>query len=102
MERTKWEGLWHNRPGVYSGKVISKSSIPKKTRLIIRMNKYHEKGDSKPHYVYCFADAEAWDAEVDNLEQYEYDECPNCGEKWNNGVSYRFNYCPNCGTEWNK
>lgn len=58
-ERTKWEGLWFNRQGVYSGQIIVKKDIPKRARLIIRYNRYYEAGSKRPKFIYCFAQTEA-------------------------------------------
>lgn len=62
MASTKWEGLWAQvRSGVYAGKVIKKSDIPKYTRLIVMHNRYWKKENNTPRYVYCFADSEGYE-----------------------------------------
>jgi len=58
---TKWMGLWsQERSGYYSGQVIKKSDIPKYTKIVLRYNKYYEKGSNRPRFVYCFADSEGF------------------------------------------
>ena len=54
--KTQWEGLWKNRQGVYSGKVVNTADLPEKVRVIVRYNKYYESDTSRPRFVYCFAD----------------------------------------------
>lgn len=61
-ERTKWEGLWKQREGIYSGKTIKKSDIPAYARLIVRHNKFYEADSSRPRFVYLFASGDAADA----------------------------------------
>ena len=64
MSTTKWEGLWLQEGSSYSGYPIKKSEIPKYTRLIVRHNKYWKKDNEPPtpRYVYCFADADGYEA----------------------------------------
>lgn len=71
-ERTKWEGLWQQREGVYSSKTIRKMDIPKYAKLIIRYNKYYEKGCNKPRFVYTFAQRESANAITLKIEKDEY------------------------------
>jgi len=68
--KTSWEGLWFQRPGIYSGKTIKKSDIPAYSRLIIRFNKYWEKDSSRPKYVYCFAEGNAATAITLSKDEY--------------------------------
>lgn len=70
--KTSWEGLWFQRPGVYSGKKIKKSDIPAYSRLIVRFNKYWEKDSLRPKYVYCFAQEDASNAITMELSRDEY------------------------------
>lgn len=59
---TKWQGLWaQERQGFYAGQVIKKAEIPKFTRIVLRYNKYYEKGSNRPRFVYCFADSEGYE-----------------------------------------
>lgn len=60
--KTKWEGLWQNREGVYSGYTIKKTDIPPYSKLIVRYNRFYEKGSNKPRFVYMFAQKAAADA----------------------------------------
>lgn len=71
-EKTKWQGLWNNREGVYSGKVIKKSDIPAYSRLIVRYNKFYEKDGSKPRFVYCFANGDSAKAITMECDHDEY------------------------------
>ena len=71
-EKTQWHGLWYQREGVYSGYVIKKSDIPEKARLILRYNKYYDKGSNKPRFVYCFANGDSADAITMQVEHEEY------------------------------
>lgn len=58
---TKWQGLWQqDRQGFYAGQVIKKAEIPKYTRIVLRYNKFYEKGGNRPRFVYCFADSEGY------------------------------------------
>ena len=61
-EKTKWEGLWYQKEGVYAGKVIKKADIPKYAKLIVRYNKYYSKDSNKPKFVYCFANGDSANA----------------------------------------
>ena len=70
-EFTKWEGLWFNRQGVYSGRVIKKKDIPTYARLIVRFNKYYEADSGRPKFVYCFASGDAAFAITMEREQSE-------------------------------
>ncbi len=66
---TKWQGLWaQERQGFYAGQVIKKGDIPKYTRIILRYNKFYEKGGNKPRFVYCFADSEGYEDKCVPLE----------------------------------
>ena len=82
--KTKWEGLWNNREGVYSGRVIKKADIPAYARLILRYNKYYEKDGNRPRFVYCFANGDAADAitlEQETDDQMTLEEAENLLEK---------------------
>lgn len=69
---TKWMGLWaQERPAFYAGQVIKKSDIPKYTRIVLRYNKYYEKGSNRPKFVYCFADSEGYESKCVPLELSE-------------------------------
>lgn len=69
---TKWMGLWaQERPALYAGRVIKKEDIPKYTRIVLRYNKYYEKGSNRPRFVYCFADSEGY---ADKCFPIEYEE----------------------------
>ena len=68
--KTKWEGLWYNGHGVYSGKTIKKSDIPTYARLIIRHNKYWNEENNHPRFVYCFASGDEF--KVLTLESEDY------------------------------
>ena len=58
---TKWLGLWaQDRQGLYAGQVIKKADIPKYTRVVLRYNKFYEKGGNRPRFVYCFADSDGY------------------------------------------
>ena len=58
---TKWMGLWaQERQGFYAGQVIAKKDIPNYTRIVLRYNKYYEKGGNRPRFVFCFADSEGY------------------------------------------
>ena len=62
MSTTKWQGLWaQERQGFYAGQVIKKADIPKYTRIVLRYNKFYEKGSNRPRFVYCFADSEGYE-----------------------------------------
>lgn len=78
--KSKWQGLWNNRQGVYSGKLIAKKDIPtgkgEKVRLIVRHNKYYEKDSNRPRFVYCFADSEAHEDFCEPVEWEEYHSRP--------------------------
>ena len=78
MATTKWEGLWaQEMQAFYAGKVIKKADIPKYTRIVLRYNKYYEKGSTKPRFVYCFADSEGYESKcvpVEMAEQQPYKE----------------------------
>lgn len=72
MATTKWEGLWaQGRQAFYAGKVIKKADIPKYTRIVLRYNKYYEKGSTKPRFVYCFADSEGYESKCVPVEMAE-------------------------------
>lgn len=69
---TKWKGLWaQDRQGFYAGSVFKKSDIPKYTRVVLRYNKFYEKGGNRPRFVYCFADSEGYQ---DKCVKMEYEE----------------------------
>lgn len=70
--KTEWKGLWFKREGVYSGEVLKKSDIPPYARLILRYNKFYEKGSNRPKFVYCFANGDAADAITLKQETEEY------------------------------
>ena len=72
MATTKWEGLWaQEMQAFYAGKVIKKADIPKYTRIVLRYNKYYEKGSTKPRFVYCFADSEGYESKCVPVEMAE-------------------------------
>lgn len=74
-EKTKWYGLWQNREGVYSGEVLAKREIPPYTRIVLRYNRFYERGKNKPRFVYCFASgdkAKAITVEKDEREETRY------------------------------
>lgn len=79
MSTSKWMGLWaQKRQGFYAGQVIKKGDIPKYTRIVLRYNKFYEKGGNRPRFVYCFADSEGYEdrcvpIELDEDEEYEDD-----------------------------
>lgn len=57
--KTEWQGLWsQGHPGAFAGKVINKADIPDYTRIVLKYNKYYEKGSKRPRFIYCFMDAE--------------------------------------------
>ncbi len=69
---TKWKGLWaQERVGFYAGQVIAKKDIPKYTRIVLRYNKFYEKGGNRPRFVYCFADSEGYEEKCVPLELKE-------------------------------
>ncbi len=70
--KTKWEGLWRQREGVYSGKTVKKGDIPAYAKLIVRHNKYYEKDSKRPQYVYCFATGTAANAITLENETSDY------------------------------
>lgn len=70
--KTKWEGLWKNREGVYSGKTIKTTDIPPYAKLIIRYNKYYESDSNRPRFVYTFAQKDAANAITLTMEEDEY------------------------------
>jgi len=72
-EKTKWEGLWQSRQGVYSGATIKKKDIPTYARLVVRYNKFYEKDSNRPKFVYCFADSEAYKDMCVPIEIEEYE-----------------------------
>ena len=57
--KTKWEGLWKQRDGVYSSYVLKKEDIPPYSKLIVRHNKYYEKDSTKPRFIFCFANGDS-------------------------------------------
>lgn len=60
--KTKWQGLWkQEREGFYAGQVIKKSEISKYTRIVLRYNKWYEKGGNRPRFIFCFADSEGYE-----------------------------------------
>lgn len=71
MAKTKWLGLWKQRPGLYGGEVICKSDIPKYTRIIVRLNKYYTINEERnqPRFVYCFADSRSYFAKCRPIEK---------------------------------
>lgn len=75
---TKWEGLWaQERPAFYAGKVIKKEDIPAYTRIVLRYNKFYEKGSNKPKFIYCFSDSKSYQQKCKNLEiEDEYEDEP--------------------------
>lgn len=69
---TKWKGLWpQERHGFYAGQVIKKADIPKYTRIVLRYNKFYERGSNKPRFVYCFADSAGYENKCIQLETEE-------------------------------
>lgn len=71
---TKWQGLWRqDREGFYAGQVIKKDDIPEHTRIILRYNKFYEKGGNRPRFVYCFADSAGYE---DKCVPVEYENSP--------------------------
>lgn len=86
---TKWMGLWaQDRPGFYAGRVIAKKDIPAHTRIILRYNKFYEKGSRKPRFIVCFADSRAY---KDKCVHIEIEERPPYEEdgKWFKGDGER-------------
>lgn len=71
-ERTKWEGLWKQRAGVYSGYAINKDDIPEKSTLIVRYNKNYDASTKRPFFVYTFADSGAKERMCTSLETEEF------------------------------
>lgn len=72
--KTNWEGLWQSKTAVYRSKPLTQAQIkelPKKSRLIVRYNKFHTNNDgTTPKFVFCFADAQDADAiTLDFIEQ---------------------------------
>lgn len=66
---TKWLGLWaQDRAGFYAGQVIKKADIPKYTRIVLRYNKFYEKGLNRPRFVYCFADSAGYEDKCISME----------------------------------
>lgn len=60
--KTKWQGLWaQDRQGLYAGRVIKKADIPPYTRVVMRYNKFYEKGGNKPKFIFCFADSAGYE-----------------------------------------
>ena len=89
---TKWEGLWEqDRKGLYAGQVIKKKEIPPYTRIVIRKNKFYEKGCNRPSFVYCFADSDGFKEKCISLEYKE-----SIQEKVNEltDLLIEANYCP--------
>lgn len=71
---TKWQGLWRqDREGFYAGQVIKKDDIPEHTRIVLRYNKFYEKGGNRPRFVYCFADSAGYE---DKCVPVEYENSP--------------------------
>ena len=69
---TKWLGLWaQERQGFYAGQVIKKVDIPKYTRIVMRYNKFYEKGGNRPRFVFCFADSEGYAEKCVPIEYQE-------------------------------
>lgn len=69
---TKWQGLWaQERQGFYAGQVIKKGDIPKYTRIVLRYNKFYEKGSNRPKFVYCFADSDGYEDKCVPIEMSE-------------------------------
>lgn len=68
--KTKWQGLWYNGHGVYSGQTVKASDIPKHARLIIRHNKYWDKESNRPRFVWCFASGD--EAKAITLDPEDY------------------------------
>ena len=65
-------GLWsQDRQAFYAGQVIKKADIPKYTRLVLRYNKYYEKGGKRPRFIYCFADSEGYESRCVPVEVAE-------------------------------
>ena len=75
MKQTKWDGLWRKRAGLYASIPISSKSLidiasgTPSVNILVRKNKFKEKGDNKPDYVYVFCDQEAKDAKISSFEE---------------------------------
>ena len=68
---SKWMGLWEQeRPGIFAGQVIKKSDIPKYTRIVLKRNKFYEKGtNNRPKFVFCFSDSEGYESRCVPIEE---------------------------------
>ncbi len=76
--QTKWQGLWtQERSSFYAGRVINKKDIPPYTRIVVRHNKYWEKGKNRPRFVYCFANSEEYSEMCQEVEEYKRPYCEN-------------------------
>ena len=73
MIKTDWIGLWQSRKAVYCSKPLLQEQIlalPKKSRLVLRYNKFYHADSNKPRFVLTFADAEAYDAIAFETSEY--------------------------------
>ena len=66
----KYEGLWAGRTGWYISKPFLKKDIAdllkdgERKRIILRYNKYYEKDENKPRFIFAFANADEARAKV--------------------------------------
>lgn len=92
---TKWKGLWaQERGGFYAGQVIAKKDIPKYTRIVLRYNKFYEKGGNRPRFVYCFADSEGYEekctpVEYEDSVQKKIDDLADIMRRGHDGSEFR-------------
>ena len=79
QKQTQWLGMWyHPENHCYTSESISLSALREfkgTVRLIMRKNKFYEKGSNKPDYVFKIVDAnaEAIGSEIElAIEDYDY------------------------------
>lgn len=81
VKRSKWFGLWNNSEKHYMiSQPIEINSIKEftdsdKFRLIIKKNKFYEKGGNKPYY--CFAIGNCFESANNTItsKEMQYEEC---------------------------
>ena len=71
--KSNWMGLWKQREGLYKSYALTQEQIkklPKKTRILLRYNKFYEADSNRPKFVFSFADAEAAESISFELQDY--------------------------------
>lgn len=77
--KSRYEGMWKGRSGWYRSRAFKKKDIKdllldgERKCIVLRYNKYRNKGDNRPTFIFAFADASDADNIADEIPFIETD-----------------------------